>query len=63
MVDSDLDNDLFGDSEESQEEQGDLPAYFGTNEYTKFCEKEGINAEEELGFVQLQTFKPYYFSG
>ena len=62
MVDSDLENDLFGDSE-SEEEKFELPPYYGTPEFEDFCLNEGIQVDKDLGFIQLQTFKPYYFNG
>ena len=50
MVDSDLENDLFGDSE-SEEEKFELPPYYGTPEFEDFCLNEGIQVDKDLGFI------------
>ena len=51
MVDSDIDADLFGSSEE--EEKVDLnpaPEYVNTPDFKKFLKDEGIKLDPEYGF-------------
>ena len=61
MSDSEQD-ELFGsDTEEVENEPA--PDYVNTPEFQEFVKAEGLNVHEKYGFVQLKTFKPYYFSG
>ena len=63
MADSDLENDLFGDSASEEDLDTSVPDYVDQADFKEFCKNEGIRVDPNLGFIQLQTFKPYYFNG
>ena len=61
MSDTEQD-ELFGsDTEEFEIEPP--PEYVNTPEFKAFVKAENLKVHEKYGFVQLKTFKPYYFSG
>ena len=55
-------DELFG-SETDEEDVEDAPEYIRSPEFQEFAKSEGIQIHDKYGFVQLKTFKPYYFSG
>ena len=55
-------DELFG-SETDEEDIEDAPEYVSTPEFQQFVKEEGLKYHSKYGYVQLKTFKPYYFSG
>ena len=61
MSDTEQD-ELFG-SETEEIDVEPPPDYVSDAAFQDFVKREGLKVHDRLGFVQLKTFKPYYFSG
>jgi hypothetical protein len=64
--DEDMDNDqddMFGSSSDDEPMYDPPPPYTKTAEFDEFCASRSIICDEKLGFIQVSTFKEFYFPG
>ena len=59
----DVSDDMFGSSSDDEPMYDPPPAYTQTPQFDEFCAKRSITCDEKLGFIQVSTFKDFYFPG
>ena len=56
-------DDMFGSDSDDADMSEPPPAYTQTEEFDAFCASRSITCDEKLGFIQVSTFKEFYFPG
>ena len=56
-------DDMFGDESDEEPTYEDPPDYIKTEEFIEWAEAHNVHVDEKFGFLQLRTFKPFYYPG